>query len=420
MAYEEPSATDDGSALRYASQSLRSALIWRTTSEVYELCEYAANVVMVIEEHMQKVPQSSLEKTLSALKTTQAEISRAIELWANYGSAMAFLKNDEILADIRKYRSGLAEALSMLSLQQLLNQGYWNRRFEQAGEADEAVLLNISNSIAGLRQRMDQMQQYFANYRPDSRDDPDGSQLGKVRAELFALRNEKKDEPVLPKREIKGEVQIIGSRPAHAGSKYDIWRGVWLGEYSVALKVLRGLNMKKRNTDRMNRQIDLWMSMRHPNILRLYGVCILDKGPNPPIYLVSPWMKNRDAVMYCKYNPNADRLRLSVREVLDFSPRYYFNPGSPGIPFYKIKAMGQLVVGITLRNLRPERADYDAPDITDPLWGLFVDCWKPAEQRPTVNRILEVVGTERQTRKGWIMEAETLEAEQDTEYPRAF
>lgn len=82
--------------------------------------------------------------------------------------------------------------------------------------------------------------------------------------------------------------------------------------------------------------------------------------------------------------------------------------------------MGQLVVSITLRKLRPERADYPSEDITDPIWNLFVDCWKPTEQRPTVSRILEVVGSERQRRKGWIPEAESSDDEQDTDYPAAF
>lgn len=47
---------------------------------------------------------------------TLAEVSKAIDLWANYGNAMAFIKNDEILAGIRKYRSDLDEALGMLSV----------------------------------------------------------------------------------------------------------------------------------------------------------------------------------------------------------------------------------------------------------------------------------------------------------------
>lgn len=100
--------------------------------------------------------------------------------------------------------------------------------------------------------------------------------------------------------------------------------------------------------------------------------------------------------------------------------RHFFIPEFTEIPFYKIKAMGQLVVNITLRKVRPERADHPSPDITDPIWNLFVQCWKGAEERPSINHILEVVGAERQRRKGWIPEDEPSENEQDTEYPAAF
>ncbi|KAG8902916.1 hypothetical protein FRC00_000464, partial [Tulasnella sp. 408] len=179
-------------------------------SEVRELCEYCANVVSVFNEHAHKVPHPGLEKAVNALRTILANIAKSIDLWANYGTAMAFLKNDEIQAGIRQYRSDLAEVVSMLSLQPYLDQNYWDRRFEEAVEADNILLTNITNDITLLNQKMDQMTQYFANYRPYSREEPDDSQLNEVRETLFRIRNEEEDEPGLPKRELEGEVQKIG------------------------------------------------------------------------------------------------------------------------------------------------------------------------------------------------------------------
>ncbi|KAG8916172.1 hypothetical protein FRC00_000490, partial [Tulasnella sp. 408] len=197
MAVGEPSATEDQRASSYA--------------KVRELCEYGSSVVLVFNEHaQQKVPHSGLEKAVTALRTILANISKAIDLWTNYGNAMAFLKNDEILAGIRQYRSDLAEVVSMLSLQPYLDQDYWDRRFEEAVEADNTRLTNITNDMAMLSQRMDQMTQYFANYRPYSREEPDRSQLNEVREALFRIRNEEEDESGLPKRELEGEVQKIG------------------------------------------------------------------------------------------------------------------------------------------------------------------------------------------------------------------
>ncbi len=59
----------------------------------------------------------------------------------------------------------------------------------------------------------------------------------------------------------------------------------------MALKTFRGTNPRPKDMERINRQVDLWRSISHPNILKLYGICSFDIGPNPPIYFVSPWMK---------------------------------------------------------------------------------------------------------------------------------
>lgn len=166
---------------------------------------------------------------------------------------------------------------------------------------------------------------------PYSAGDPDGRNLTRAKDELFQLRHERRDTYVLPLRTLDGEVQKIGTRPAHAGtchsctdlsiaadqdplgSMYDIWKGIWLGEYTVALKVFRGVNPRDKDKEvsggtmtlrkacaiantfpqRIERQVDLWRALKHKNILRLYGICKLDYMATPPLYFVSPWMKVR-------------------------------------------------------------------------------------------------------------------------------
>ncbi|KAG8905338.1 hypothetical protein FRC00_013327, partial [Tulasnella sp. 408] len=214
MANDENSATDDRTASSCASQFLK--LIARLGKrQIGELCEYGANVVMVINEHAQKAPQTSLEKAVNALRNALANISEAIDLWATYGRAMAFLKNDEIQAGIRQYRSDLAQVVSMLSLEQYLDLQYWDRRFQQAAEADRTVLVDIANDLATMNRKMDTMSQHFANYMPYSREDPDGSQLNRVREALFGIQNEEKSGSGLLNRELEGEIQKTGNRPVH-------------------------------------------------------------------------------------------------------------------------------------------------------------------------------------------------------------
>ncbi|KIO26986.1 hypothetical protein M407DRAFT_195985, partial [Tulasnella calospora MUT 4182] len=63
---------------------------------------------------------------------------------------------------------------------------------------------------------------------------------------------------------------------------------------------------------RFKRQVNIWRTLKHPNILPLLGVCELDK--NRPMYLISPWMKYGNVKHYLKKFPEADKLKL-IHEV---------------------------------------------------------------------------------------------------------
>ena len=59
------------------------------------------------------------------------------------------------------------------------------------------------------------MMRYWVPYAPG---DPDGANLMKAKDELFALRHlDRRDTYTMPSRQLEGEVQKIGGRPAHAG-----------------------------------------------------------------------------------------------------------------------------------------------------------------------------------------------------------
>lgn len=62
------------------------------------------------------------------------------------------------------------------------------------------------------------------------------------------------------------------------------------------------------------------------------------------------------------------------------------------IPFYKIKALGQLVVSIAVKGDKPKFADYPSPLIDAKMWSLFESCWEmEASRRPTIDQVLTVL-----------------------------
>jgi len=95
-----------------------------------------------------------------------------------------------------------------------------------------------------------------------------------------------------------------------------ISEGLFLGEHRVALKYHSPSTHSPRWKRRFDRETRIWRQLRHPNVLRFIGPCVM----SDTIYLVSPWMDNGGAVGFLKKSPNADCLRLLVQvaEGLDY------------------------------------------------------------------------------------------------------
>ncbi|KAG8915266.1 hypothetical protein FRC00_006048 [Tulasnella sp. 408] len=91
----------------------------------------------------------------------------------------------------------------------------------------------------------------------------------------------------------------------------------------VAVKKLRAVNMpddlgaleiaerllKVTLSKRLNKEIRIWMALRHPNIAPLIGFSFSGE-----VCVISPWFGNGNVAEYLQRNPDADRLRL-IRQV---------------------------------------------------------------------------------------------------------
>ncbi|KAJ6451383.1 hypothetical protein C8R47DRAFT_1204533 [Mycena vitilis] len=86
-----------------------------------------------------------------------------------------------------------------------------------------------------------------------------------------------------------------------AGGFGTVYRGTW-NHADVAIKVLRNVVGITPNTQLMRKEIDIWMTLRHPNIIQFLGANTLNDTP----FLVMPYMP---------YNA-----RQFLRERSDFDP----------------------------------------------------------------------------------------------------
>ncbi|KAF8957371.1 kinase-like domain-containing protein, partial [Flammula alnicola] len=79
-----------------------------------------------------------------------------------------------------------------------------------------------------------------------------------------------------------------------AGFFSDVYSGTWQGE-TVAIKVLA----ESIPTQLFLREMQTWTTLQHPNVLRVYGGS--SGADDPPLFFVTPYMKNGSLVQYLKW-----------------------------------------------------------------------------------------------------------------------
>ncbi|KAG8875735.1 hypothetical protein FRB97_004770 [Tulasnella sp. 331] len=91
---------------------------------------------------------------------------------------------------------------------------------------------------------------------------------------------------------------------------YELWKGAWLGEYAVVMKVYRGKEFDGEPTQedrvRIHRQACLWRSLKHRNVLQCCGIVLLKEGDTDGTSICS----NRDVMRYIQVHPEANRMQL--------------------------------------------------------------------------------------------------------------
>jgi len=113
----------------------------------------------------------------------------------------------------------------------------------------------------------------------------------------------------------------------------EVFEGRWKSR-TVAIKVLSEVTP----SDLFVREIKVWKSLNHPNVLKLYGAS--SATGNPPWFFVSPYMKNGNLVEFLRKISRRDQEELSdlgsIAENLPSSK----SRGCYGKGFFKLLKIG--------------------------------------------------------------------------------
>ncbi|KDQ09183.1 hypothetical protein BOTBODRAFT_37267 [Botryobasidium botryosum FD-172 SS1] len=135
------------------------------------------------------------------------------------------------------------------------------------------------------------------------------------------------------------QCQKAGEEPVAQLGAYELWKGSWVGDQNVALKVLSTPREDETNkhVERCDRQIKIWSTLSSQYILPLYGVCG-DDEPFP--YLISPWCKNGSARDYLKDKPVGVRMNVCLEVAYGLR---YLHTLSPPVVLGSLKGSNVLI-----------------------------------------------------------------------------
>ncbi|KAG8871562.1 hypothetical protein FRB97_008574, partial [Tulasnella sp. 331] len=286
-------------------------------SECKVLASYAAAIIWTINTNLKPTKESQIMVAVSFAEKLVTAFLTDLRLWKYYPRGMAFFKDSEIQTSLERHRLNLDNLLNDVELSQEIGRTKWSAWFITAQSEDEVIIRDVSQRQADLNRGIRELKQTLLGSRsPENFDLKAEKSRGSMAEQLYRLRTEGSDSEYLSNCDLELEVQKIGERPFHSGSMYELWQCVWLERNVVALKVFRGKEFDGQPTKEAQAQIDrqanLWRTLRHPNVLQLHGIITLKEGETggTSVGSVSPWMPNRDVMRYLKTHPGTDRLRL--------------------------------------------------------------------------------------------------------------
>ncbi|KDQ08166.1 hypothetical protein BOTBODRAFT_38152 [Botryobasidium botryosum FD-172 SS1] len=323
IALEDMSPTGLGMAVEIVEAICGSCQQVKSNKEQCLLLSNRCQRLMeVIRDHYDAMDSNRLGHAMETTIRNLSDIRESMSVWQSMTRIESFVKQKDIAEDIKSKLQGLDDCITLFQISSQLQINDWAQDFKEARESDSEILsqmlknqedfrqmqLELMHTATGIRGEMKQLQLKL-------RCEPAGTMV-RAQTEQRLLVAQKVSGFNLPISELDGECEKIGQRAVAGSGVYDIFEGRYLGEWRVALKVLRGsviAQAKEKNSHkperRFRRQAEIWSQLDNPHILPLFGYCTVD-GPFP--YLVSPWLKNGSAPRYLGKNPDADRLKFCL------------------------------------------------------------------------------------------------------------
>ncbi|CAE6488884.1 unnamed protein product [Rhizoctonia solani] len=277
------------------------------------------------------------------LENTLDEITKRVEHYNQMKDTFTLLKHQTISEEIERFFGKLDYCLRLFSYSADVAQAQWIGQFRAVREQEQRnierlqdeltdmkvdiqgidhkgnlVLSKIDKIDEALRQVLDNKSAILQAQSTTTADTYiDAQQIIRTILSVTKLQ--------LPPKLLLGKQCILDANvPIQTGITCDVYLASFLGGEKVAKKVFRlGISDQKsvdKYASRFLRIAELWSKLRSDYTLPFYGIGMEPSGRNNhfQLYMVSPWMKNFDAMTYLdRYRDNSGVKKNILQIVTD-------------------------------------------------------------------------------------------------------
>lgn len=282
--------------------------------QLRDRCHY---FVLALRDSEKREVTKNVVDARNAVYECLLDIQTRMSAWANMGKIKSLIKQEEISREIMICQGQISDCVARFQLTTQFEMLEWHRDFEANARRDHAELMESLSDIQNtqaitndmVREMMSLMQTAMGENKVAAE-----KRHEKMSSKLYDLQRQ--SGKLLPDFHLKfGEVQKIGDLPVRGTATIDIFEGLYLGREKVMIKAIRSMKCDERSLRRFKREGKIWGEVwdrdqgRH--IVPFYGFC--QEGPIP--FMVSPWMRNGDALSYVKANDKDLDYRQFIRDI---------------------------------------------------------------------------------------------------------
>ncbi|KAJ6573139.1 kinase-like domain-containing protein [Mycena vulgaris] len=304
------------SLLRFIHGSVQQGQICRT--QLSTLNDVTANLLKTLNQQfsVNKLSASEMSVPLADLESLLNEINRFVDRISKQWFIQALVTKQETIEKINGFHRRITGLFQTFEISFALEMRKLQAKHDEARQADQrqlAARLDVlqrnraewKETIQVNQRNMTTMMIYLIRHTKMA--PPDGGPEHIFCAQTLALLSSESGQTPDYKDWMVTVYEVDRGEKIGSGGFSDVYRATW-HKSDVALKVIRTGGGIIPTSEAVLREIELWLTLRHPNVLPFFGANHLDDEP----FIVMPYMPHGNAAQFFRKNPNRDPLPILI------------------------------------------------------------------------------------------------------------